>query len=125
MARYFVGIGGQRCGTSWLAHYLFGHPSVLHNPIKEMHVFDRMFVPEWLPVVSGKREENAIAALTTRLDKLAARATHSDASLGDVHTSMTRVDRERSAYEHLYTVVAADDRTEALARYRTYFDREF
>lgn len=40
MAEYFVGIGAQKSGTSWLANYLFEHPECAFSPIKEMHVFD-------------------------------------------------------------------------------------
>ncbi len=35
-----VGIGGQKCGTSWVANLLAGHPKVW-MPVKELHYFDR------------------------------------------------------------------------------------
>ena len=36
----FMGIGFQRCGTSWLDDQLRRHPSVWLPPIKELHYFD-------------------------------------------------------------------------------------
>jgi hypothetical protein len=35
-----IGIGGQKCGTSWVANVLASHPRVW-MPIKEVHYFDR------------------------------------------------------------------------------------
>ena len=44
--RFFVGIGAQRAGTTWLARYLSDHPQVGFSPIKELHYFDWRFCPE-------------------------------------------------------------------------------
>jgi sulfotransferase family protein len=44
--RFFVGIGAQKAGTSWLAEYFSGHPEVYFSPIKELHFFDALHVPE-------------------------------------------------------------------------------
>lgn len=41
-ARFCLGIGAQRSGTTWLSRYLDQHPSFLMAPIKEMHVFDSL-----------------------------------------------------------------------------------
>jgi len=35
-----LGVGAQRCGTTWLHDYLSGHPQIFASPIKEMHFFD-------------------------------------------------------------------------------------
>jgi len=37
---YFVGIGAQKSGTTWLAEYLYDHPDVFMSPYKEMRFFD-------------------------------------------------------------------------------------
>lgn len=37
---YFIGIGGQRCGTSWTYACLFEHPEIC-APEKEIHFFSR------------------------------------------------------------------------------------
>lgn len=37
----FLGIGGQKCGTTWLDRMLRRHPSVAMADCKEMHYFDR------------------------------------------------------------------------------------
>lgn len=34
-----LGIGGQRCGTTWLGHHFKSHPDILMSPIKEMRFF--------------------------------------------------------------------------------------
>lgn len=43
--RFFVGVGTQRSGTSWIADYLAGHPEVAFSPIKEIHFFDSLYSP--------------------------------------------------------------------------------
>jgi hypothetical protein len=45
-AEYFVGIGAQRAGTTWLGNYLNHHPQVCFSPIKELHYFDTIFRPD-------------------------------------------------------------------------------
>ncbi len=39
---YFVGIGAQKSGTTWLARMLAGHPDVFVTPVKEIHYFDHV-----------------------------------------------------------------------------------
>lgn len=40
----FLGIGAQKCGTSWLAHVLSGHPALyLPEVARELHYFDTYF----------------------------------------------------------------------------------
>jgi hypothetical protein len=34
---YFLGVGAQKAGTTWLSYYLREHPDVYFSPIKEMH----------------------------------------------------------------------------------------
>lgn len=37
----FIGIGGQRAGSTWLYHALSAHPRIWMTPRKEIHYFDR------------------------------------------------------------------------------------
>ncbi|NJC26661.1 sulfotransferase family protein [Neolewinella antarctica] len=37
----FIGIGGHRCGSTWLWEQLRQHPDVHMAPVKEVHYFDR------------------------------------------------------------------------------------
>jgi len=39
---YFVGIGAQKSGTTWLARMLAGHPDAFVTPVKEIHYFDHI-----------------------------------------------------------------------------------
>jgi hypothetical protein len=40
--RYFVGIGAQKSGTTWLARMLAAHPDIFVTPVKEIHYFDHI-----------------------------------------------------------------------------------
>ena len=40
--RYFVCIGAQKAGTTWLARALAQHPDLFLTPVKEIHYFDHM-----------------------------------------------------------------------------------
>src|SRR4051794_28275255 len=42
----FLCIGAQKAGTSWLFAQLHSHPGVWVPPIKEVHYFNHLFVPE-------------------------------------------------------------------------------
>jgi len=42
----FLCIGAQKAGTSWLFSQLQEHPEVWMPPVKELHFFDHLFVPE-------------------------------------------------------------------------------
>lgn len=52
---FLLGVGAQRCGTTWIHHYLSQHPSVFVTPYKELHVFDVMFAPEASGITREKR----------------------------------------------------------------------
>ena len=41
--RFFVGIGTQRSGTTWLGHYFRAHPEVGFSPLKEIRFFDSKY----------------------------------------------------------------------------------
>ena len=42
----FLCIGAQKAGTTWLYWQLREHPDIWMPPLKEIHFFDHMFVPE-------------------------------------------------------------------------------
>lgn len=39
---FFVGIGAQKSGTTWLARMLASHPDIFVTPVKEIHYFDHL-----------------------------------------------------------------------------------
>ncbi len=43
---HFLCIGAQKAGTSWLYANLVQHPGIWMPPIKELHFFNHLFVPE-------------------------------------------------------------------------------
>jgi hypothetical protein len=65
--KFLIGVGAQRCGTTWLHNYLAGHPAVFMSPFKELHVFDAMFAPE----ASGYTREKRFGELRGILLRMA------------------------------------------------------
>jgi hypothetical protein len=51
---FFVGIGAQKAGTSWLAEYLDAHPQVGFSPFKELHYFDSVHRPDLCTLFNQK-----------------------------------------------------------------------
>jgi Sulfotransferase domain len=50
LERHVIGLGGQRCGSTWLHEQLAAHPGIVTPPdTKEVHFFDRRWAegPEW------------------------------------------------------------------------------
>jgi len=41
---FFIGIGSQRGGTTWLGEFLSTHPEVSFSPHKELHYFDTKYL---------------------------------------------------------------------------------
>jgi len=44
---FLLGVGAQKCGTSWLYEQLAAHPDIMMSPIKELHYWDRRFHPDF------------------------------------------------------------------------------
>jgi len=63
---FLLGVGAQRCGTTWLHRYLSQHPEVFISPYKELHVFDAMFASE----ASGHTREKRFERLRLLLGKI-------------------------------------------------------
>jgi hypothetical protein len=121
MARYFVGIGGQKCGSGWLANFLFRHPDVLRNPIKEMHVFDQRFAGEHVTDRTELVEERlAVNAATARtLEAELASAAPED--VAELERRLRSLRRTRRAYDDLLAIYLAGHADEAIRRYQAYF----
>lgn len=59
MGPTFLGIGAQKCGTSWLYRNLAAHPEVWLPPEKELHFFDERLDSELglLSRIAGRSDE--------------------------------------------------------------------
>ena len=112
VARYYVGVGGQKCGTGWLSSMLKQQPHVLRHSIKEMHVFDcllsRHLRRYWMP-----RFERSIAELEAQLA-----ACPQDGSAARLSRSLSAKILDRK--DHL-AIVQARRRSTSLRRYEQYF----
>ncbi len=56
---FFLGIGAQRSGTTWLAEYCRAHPQIGITFPKEVHYFDVVHCPKMCPV-SNRRERDEL-----------------------------------------------------------------
>jgi len=53
--RFILGVGAQKCGTTWLHGYLSGHPQVQMPALKELHYFDLVLRPDIFRIdIAGK-----------------------------------------------------------------------
>ena len=58
----FMIVGGQKCGTTALAHFLSQHPEIGMASPKEVHLFDAPnYSPEWAPEQVDKRYGSNVA----------------------------------------------------------------
>ena len=58
----FMIVGGQKCGTTALAHFLSQHPEIGMASPKEVHLFDAPnYSPEWTPEQIDKRYGSNLA----------------------------------------------------------------
>jgi hypothetical protein len=61
-----LGVGAQKAGTTWLGSYFEKHPSVFMSPIKELHYFDAL----WIPDRMGKRNRQTLKQLKRATGKI-------------------------------------------------------
>ncbi|WP_233416891.1 sulfotransferase family protein [Halovulum marinum] len=66
---FLLGVGAQKTGTSWLYRYLAEHPEAFMPMIKELHVFDAHFRPDWF----GRYDRSFPRRLVQALDRQRAR----------------------------------------------------
>lgn len=76
--KFLLGVGAQRCGTTWLDQYLRRHPNVKLPAIKELHYFDQLLRPELSTYWAKKFEERLDAELMSAVGKM---LTESDLAL--------------------------------------------
>ncbi len=119
MSQFFLGIGGQRCGTTWLADYLFAHPQVCSPVIKELHVFDHRYVPDL--TIDTPRTLHKRIAETERSIRLAGRRRPAATDSADQNVHVPPVELLRAQRELLH-VVEADELAELGRRYQAFFD---
>ncbi len=65
----FLCIGAQKAGTSWLYANLNQHPSIWMPPLKELHYFDHLFVPENRRWTIGHLRKGAADAIRWHANK--------------------------------------------------------
>ena len=64
----FLCIGAQKAGTSWLFSQLRSHPGVWMPPVKELHFFDHLFVPQNRRWTTWHIHQNVKSALRFQLN---------------------------------------------------------
>lgn len=65
---FFCGIGVQKAGTTWLAHYLKNMPAVYMPPVKELQIFSRLYRAD----IFGWMDGHFQAGLSKNISKLLA-----------------------------------------------------
>jgi len=66
---HFLGIGAQKCATSWLWVQLLEHPDVWMPPVKELHYFDHLYCEENRKWTTGHIENSVRQALKWHISK--------------------------------------------------------
>ena len=54
-----LGLGAQRCGSTWIGKYLSNHPEFYISSIKEMHIFDALRKQRKHPLLRKFNENEA------------------------------------------------------------------
>ena len=73
-APFFVGIGAQKGGTTWLGKYFTSHSQVGFSPIKELHYFDGKYRRDLSPRHRLNKDERAFRWHVERLGKMIEKA---------------------------------------------------
>ncbi|MFK5997033.1 MAG: sulfotransferase [Rhodobacterales bacterium] len=66
---FYLGIGAQKSGTSWLSNYFKSHPEILMSPIKEMAFFGNRERPNLNRFKEQLAFEDVLTAFTGRHNK--------------------------------------------------------
>ncbi len=102
-SQFFVGVGVAKAGTSWFGHYFAAHPQVWFSPVKELHVFDQLLVPEHCGVFTSRFDR--------RIERLEGRhVPHTERTAGLLDGSLAR-----------RQMVEADSLEETVSLYRSFF----
>lgn len=98
----FIGIGAQKAGTTWVGKYLSDHAQVGFSPIKELHYFDAMYLPEYF----GSRNEKAWRTLRDLIDQLEGNPTAEQAELIRCYALRLEMISDESRYLDYFRLVA-------------------
>lgn len=98
--QFFVGIGAQRAGTSWLAEYLLEHPQIGMSPIKELHYFDVIYRKD-LCKFYEKRLENVLINVASQIKNDFSEQTVKKLSLISIRMEMKNNPRRYKDYFNL------------------------
>ncbi len=102
-SQFFVGVGVAKAGTSWFGHYFAAHPQVWFSPVKELHVFDQLLVPEHCGVFTSRFDR--------RIERLQGRQVpHTERTAGLLDGSLAR-----------RSMVEADSLDTTIDLYRSFF----
>lgn len=120
VAQFFLGIGAQKAGTTWLATQLFEHPEILGSHPKELHVLDSLYSPD-VPIDGRaravERRDGARRHLTAWQT-----APLEPGETDERRSFMSAFKQQRvERLERLVEVFDAPDEAEALIRYRDFF----
>ncbi|MEL7979615.1 sulfotransferase domain-containing protein [Vreelandella titanicae] len=63
---FLLGVGAQKCGTTWLADYLSSRSEVFIHPLKEVHFFDSIYRKD----LCGGVEKKIANRLKSRVNKM-------------------------------------------------------
>jgi hypothetical protein len=66
----FLGIGAQKAGTTWLYANLRRHPGLWLPPVKELHYFDEVHIPQYRKWTTEQRERRCGVLLDKYKSKL-------------------------------------------------------
>jgi len=105
-----VGVGGQKCGTSWLGDHLYHHPQVLRHSIKEMHVFDSLAY------------DKTRAFRTARVQHMVEQLERQLAATAEGERGRRRFETFLRDRREQLAILQAPDVPTALARYEAYFE---
>ena len=76
MKNFFLGIGAQKAGTTWLSDYLSKHPSVFISPLKEMHFFNSIYATEYCKNYDNRFSEKLGAGFKKKINTLELHLAH-------------------------------------------------
>lgn len=112
---FLLGLGAQKCGTSWLAKQLRTHPQFLISPIKELHYWDRRFHPDYfrpnglVKKVAKLASENPKALLTDPLVERMLMERDERFYLNFFETRLTPAHRAFGEFSPSYCIMSTDE----------------
>ena len=102
---FFVGIGAQKGGTTWLAKYFASHSQVGFSPIKELHYFDAKYHPE----LSGHFDQKMVKRLGKAAQKLGKSPTPRQLQMVRCRTLRVEMVADERRYVDYFNLLRTDD----------------